>query len=82
MIHELKILPCYYNEVLKGNKAFEYRKDDRGFKVGDLIILNEWNNDFTGRSILVEITYILKDVMNLPKDYVILSIRKISKEDY
>lgn len=81
MIHELKIWPCYYNEVLKGNKTFEYRKDDRGFKVGDLIILNEWDNDFTGRSILVEITYILKDVMNLPKDYVILSIRKVSKED-
>lgn len=32
MIHELKILPQYFKEVVNGNKNFEVRKNDRGFK--------------------------------------------------
>lgn len=31
-IHELKILPKYYEKVLSGEKRFELRKDDRNFK--------------------------------------------------
>ena len=44
MIHELKILPKYFNEILQENKSFELRRD-RGFKVGDTIVLNEWIED-------------------------------------
>ncbi|HGS9341836.1 TPA: DUF3850 domain-containing protein, partial [Clostridioides difficile] len=29
MIHELKILPQYFKEVVNGNKNFEVRKNDR-----------------------------------------------------
>ena len=32
-IHELKILPKYYEKVLSGEKRFELRKDDRNFKI-------------------------------------------------
>ncbi|HGS9342764.1 DUF3850 domain-containing protein [Clostridioides difficile] len=32
MIHELKILPQYFKEVVNGNKNFEVRKNDRSFK--------------------------------------------------
>lgn len=35
MIHELKILPEYYEEVKCGNKNFELRKNDRDYKVYD-----------------------------------------------
>lgn len=37
--HELKILPKYFSEVYSGNKTFEVRKNDRNFKVGDMLIL-------------------------------------------
>lgn len=43
-----KILPEYFSEVLKGTKTFELRKDEDEIQVGDIIVLNEWNGDFTG----------------------------------
>ena len=42
-IHELKILPQYFEKVLDGSKTFELRKDDRGYEVGDILILKEFN---------------------------------------
>ena len=63
MLHELKILPEYFEEVLKGNKRFELRKDDRGYCVGDFLTLHEFENgEYTGRHIGVfQIRYILRD---------------------
>ena len=83
-IHELKIQLDYYNAIVNGRKTFELRKDDRGFRVGDLIqfrILGKnlfgLNNSFLATDLYV-ITYILKDVpeYGLDKDYCILGIKK------
>ena len=41
-IHELKINPLYFDAIEKRLKTFELRKDDRDYKVGDLIILKEY----------------------------------------
>ena len=43
-IHELKIQPKYFTEVLYKRKNFELRKDDRNYQVGDLITLREYEN--------------------------------------
>lgn len=60
--HELKILPEFYEEVISGRKNFELRKDDRGFCVGDQIILKEFKNgEFTGRRASHTIKYILRN---------------------
>jgi len=61
--HILKCLPQYFNEVRDRKKSFELRKDDRDYKVGDKIILKEWDGeDYTGREILnIKIQYILRD---------------------
>lgn len=61
--HELKILPEYFNEVISHNKQFELRKDDRDYKVGDYILLKEYENgEYTGReSGCLKITYILRN---------------------
>ncbi|KIN37585.1 ASCH/PUA domain-containing protein [Bacillus subtilis] len=56
--HHLKILPEYFEAVIDGRKTFEIRNDDRGFKEGDILCLNEWQGEFTGRSIDVQVTYI------------------------
>lgn len=74
--HELKILPQYFEKVLDGSKTFEIRKDDRGFEVGDILVLKEFQQGcidctqgepietekrgYTGRVIKKEISYILK----------------------
>ncbi|HAM4280900.1 TPA: DUF3850 domain-containing protein, partial [Escherichia coli] len=41
-IHQLKIAPKYFNAVVAGQKTAELRKDDRGYKVGDVLSLCEW----------------------------------------
>lgn len=62
MNHELKILPGYYNKIAAGIKNFELRKNDRGFAVGDILILKEWDGEkYTGRPDQIrEIEYIFK----------------------
>lgn len=62
-IHELKILPEYFNEVMSRTKSFELRKDDRGYKIGDWLKLKEYEGGkYTGReSDYFRISYILKD---------------------
>lgn len=56
--HHLKILPEYFEALKDGRKTFEIRHDDRGFKEGDTLSLNEWQDGYTGRSIEVDVTYI------------------------
>lgn len=60
--HELKVLPKYFEAVQRGRKKFELRKDDRGFEVGDYVLLRVWDGEkFTGRYSYHEIKYILRD---------------------
>ena len=78
MIHELKILPNYFEEVISGKKTFEVRKNDRDFKVGHLLALNEYDaekKEYTGNSCLVYVDYILKDDNYCKSGYVIMSIK-------
>lgn len=43
-------MPEFFRAVTDGRKTFELRKDDRGFSVGDHLVLAEWDGeDFTGR---------------------------------
>ena len=43
-LHELKIKDDYFNAILRGDKAFELRKNDRDYQVGDLIHFVEVSN--------------------------------------
>lgn len=57
-----KILPQYFEEVLKGNKDFELRKDEDDIQVGDRLVLNEFDgNNYTGQYIAKDVKYILRD---------------------
>lgn len=40
--HELKTHPAPFSRTIDGLKMFEIRKDDRGFKTGDALMLREW----------------------------------------
>lgn len=85
MRHELKISPKYFDAVEQGIKTFEVRKNDRGFAVGDLLRLREFDEKseapteslkYTGRTCEAAITYILDDKDYCPEGYVILGIKK------
>lgn len=76
MKHYLKILPVYFGAIKSRDKSFELRFDDRGFSVGDFLILRECvNGRYTGRFLYRRITYILCDVpFGLSSGYCILSL--------
>ena len=71
--HELKIKPQYFWDVICDIKTFEARKNDRNF---DIITLREFENGkFTGKSINVEIVYILNDEEYCKEGYVVLGFK-------
>lgn len=82
--HELKIEAEFFEAQLQGNKNFELRKDDRGFNVGDSIVLREITPQktepqprYTGRKLLTKITFMLRHTQaeGLKKNHVILGTK-------
>lgn len=76
-VHYLKTIPKYFREAARGNKPFEVRKNDRYFKVGDVVQLEEWlpeEKKYTGRSVCGVITYVLSERKYCKKGFVILGI--------
>ena len=62
MTHDLKTWPEYFAAVLDGSKTFELRSNDRGFSVGDLLRLREWDPEtsaYTGREVTRSVSYLL-----------------------
>lgn len=86
MVHVRKIKEEYLEEIAKGNKPFEVREKDPNkppFMVGDILALNEILHkeengetieQYTGRFLLAEITYILDDSKFCKEDYQIISL--------
>jgi hypothetical protein len=78
--HELKTWPMPFSAIWEGKKRFEIRLNDRGFEVGDTLILTEWNEKtgkYTGRLIVAVVTFLLGYDEELPgvrPGYVCLSI--------
>ena len=59
--HELKTWPEPFQAIVDGRKQFEIREDDRGFAVGDLLVLREYEPGqmrFTGRRYKARVTYL------------------------
>lgn len=60
---EKKIWPKSFEKILSGEKTFELRLADWECKVGDVLVLKEWNpatKQYTGRTMKKTATYILK----------------------
>lgn len=77
--HELKTWPEYYEAVLRGDKTFEVRVDDRGgYDVGDVLVLHEWDRHgrgYTGRVCDVVVRYVLRDPkFGVAPGYVVMGI--------
>lgn len=75
-IHEIKIAAMYYEDVVSGKKSFELRKNDRGYKQGDKLIMLEFKDGkHTGRIVNADIVYMLEDYTGLVEGYCILGIQ-------
>lgn len=75
IIHALKIVPPHFEATAEGIKSFEVRKNDRPYRPGDYVALNEWNGEgYTGKCTLHKIVYILSDTEYCKEGYVILGL--------
>lgn len=75
MNHTLKAWPEPFSDIWNGIKKCEIRRNDRNFKVNDLLLLNEYlpSGTFTGRQIDARVTHIQAG-FGLPDGFVVLSI--------
>lgn len=89
--HTLKTWPGPFAAILDGSKRFEYRRDDRGFEVGDTLLLDEWepsmyehlpmsSGGLTGRRIRCRVTYVLSGRFGVPDGFAVLSIDDVREE--
>lgn len=77
MTHALKIRPEYFAVVALGRKTFELRRNDRDFRVGDILRLREWDGErYTGRTVQRRITYTLDpcSIMDCEPGYLVLGL--------
>ncbi len=87
--HNLKTDPDVFRAVQSGRKTFEIRKDDRGFQLGDYLVLLETKYDgmlmnsdphnypllYTGAACVRRVTHILHGpIYGLQEGWVIMSV--------
>lgn len=91
VVHELNTWPVYFDAVKRGEKAFEVRRDDRGFQKGDIVrllrtserSLHQVEYDYHGKPCHVmerQITWILTGgQFGIEPGYVVLGLSNSEK---
>ena len=82
--HRLKTWPSFFRDIEGGIKTFELRKNDRGFHLGDTLVIAEydpWKDTFSGKEIMVRVVYFMDthgplEVPALCDGYCVMGIRK------
>lgn len=81
--HSLKTHLQPFKDILEGKKKADIRLNDRNFKVGDILCLEEYNEflqQYTGREIMAKITHIQEGYGLRDGAYVMLSISRMIKQ--
>lgn len=71
MVHDLKTIQPYFDDIRSGRKKFELRKNDRNYSTGDFLNLWEYipsEKRKTGEVYTVRIIYILDKFQDALKD--------------
>ena len=81
--HELKTWPTHFTGVWSGDKTFEVRKDDRGFELGDVLLLREYDPGaarYTGREQTAKVSYVLHGgQFGIEPGFVVLGIVRMQR---
>lgn len=85
MNHFVKCWPDHFEKIFDGTKPFELRKNDRDYRVGDQVIIQEWipeTETYTSRVVVWQIAYLIEDPNWLQPGYCCFgpSIGKINQE--
>ena len=79
--HVLKIYPQYFEDIERGLKTFEVRFNDRNYRVGDLLLLREFDpagEEYSGCILICKVIYILSDHSYVRDGFCILGFDLIS----
>ena len=91
--HELKTWPEFFQPIWEGKKLFEVRNNDRNYKVGDYLNLQEYkptgilphaDDGYSGREVLCKVLYIpdpepFTTLTKISSSLVIMSIKIIMR---
>ena len=81
--HELKTWPDSFEAMWVGDKKYDFRKNDRNYKIGDVLLLKEYvpeKEEYTGREMIARVTYMtVGGKHNLPEDMCIMGIIVIGR---
>lgn len=81
-IHEVKLGTEFFDDALSNRKTFEIRKNDRDYRVGDLLELKEYANGAeTGRTLTKYVAYILEEYSGLLEGYCIMSTIPVNENN-
>ena len=79
-VHQIRLAKSYFDDVANGIKTFELRKNDRGYKKGDILEMMEFaDGKNTGRTVKVLVTYILEDYTGIEDGYCIMATKIIEE---
>lgn len=84
MIHELKCHPIPFRDVVKGLKSYEIRVNDRGFTVGDSMLLREWDpleEKYTGSELAADVVHMIEGSYGLPPGLCVMGISVMDIHD-
>ncbi len=77
--HRLKCHPSVFRSIAAKVKTWDFRKNDRDYDVGDVLVLREYDpgpcGDYSGSVIETTVTYIMHGGrFGIPEGYCIMSI--------
>jgi len=76
--HDLKCWPEVFSAFLSGEKTAEFRRDDRGFAVGDTLLQREYSpatDSYSGRTLKLMVTHkVPGGQFGIPEGFCVLSV--------
>jgi hypothetical protein len=84
-IHDLKCDEVAFTRIANGHKTAEFRKDDRGYAEGDLLLLRAYASEayLDLPPVLVRITHVDHGgTWGIPDGFVIMSIQRVVLQDH
>lgn len=80
-VHQIRLGASFFEDACSNIKSFELRKNDRGYKKGDILELMEFaDGRNTGRMVRKLVTYILEDFTGLEDGFCIMATSLVNKD--
>ena len=77
-VHQIRIGTTFFDDAAAGVKPFTIRKNDRNYKVGDILEKMEFDEGkYTGRSLRQEVVYMLEDYAGIVEGYCIMGLKNM-----